>query len=42
MGVSQIYGEYPTTMLRPVQMVGKLATTFDTVLTPTLVSPTPP
>ena len=42
MGVSQIYGEYPTTMARPLQFFGKLATPFDPVLTSTLVTPTPP
>ena len=42
MGVSQIYGEYPTIMARPLQMFGKLATPLDPVLTPTLVTPTPP
>ena len=41
MGVSQIYGEYPTIMARPLQMFGKLATPLDPVLTPTLVTPHP-
>ena len=41
MGVPPIYGEHPRTIPRPVQMVGKLATPFDPVLTPRLVIPTP-
>lgn len=40
--VPLILSEHSTTISRPVQMVGKLATPFDPVLTPTLVAPTSP
>ena len=42
MGVPPINGEHPTTITRSVQMVGKLTTPVDLVLTPTLVTHTPP
>ena len=42
MRVPPILSEHSTTMSRPVQMVGTLATPFDPVLTPTLVAPTSP